>query len=814
MARKQVNDLQRVNLQGAARQVNTFVYGPRASSTNSALQLSEALKDAVEGIQDYKDREYKLDVAQATENKLYGGTLFTNAEQEAIADYEAYKDQLDTMDKAEAYFLERTTPEEPFQDAHQAAGYQEKQLAALGKFRGKHAEYLVQQKLERRTRDVFNDFYTNINDLDPSKGPVTPQVAFDRLAQIADNFGMNRKDTNSIPLGVAEVLISQGQFDKAEQILKFNRGPAGSLLGNPQTAIEAKKLMNSIDTDNSISVANQIKGLEDTTRAGQEFTPVQKAQMDKLLEGGNLTITQRNSLLEKNDEAVKVSRFSLQLADNLKTPGRTFLDPIEGATPEEAEKARKKFTQDFYNDAEQKRASGKIDPVGYSQRIARFSEQTNSVNDAVKERMGAGFSAFNPKSIIEGNEIDQQTLSAVGEYMMLYQQNAQVAAAHVGNEDTRNFYDAITMDVMYGGLPGSPQEKIDRAIKNYANDMNNPIKGTADLRVSDDEIIEKFRNISNSEAGVSFLGFGGSNTGPATNAIQWVPYIKAQVQAASRRTGGENKDKLIEHVVRQVVSRSQRVGDYLVPKGTNTFLGDRENIEKINNAAVADYISRNPEDGYEPDELVLVPIIGQQNLWGVSVKGSNQILEIVPHSQLPIGGVPKKSEPKPDKQSALETETNTRLAADEARILDFVAQPESQGNYNATFGGGEAPLTKMTVGEVLDLQKEMKTADSESTAVGRYQFINKTLKGLVKDLDIPKDAKFTTELQDRLAQELLHRRGLKDYRDGKISAQKFAFNLSQEWASLPKDQSGVSYYKGVGSNKALVRFQDVIDILT
>jgi len=40
-------------------------------------------------------------------------------------------------------------------------------------------------------------------------------------------------------------------------------------------------------------------------------------------------------------------------------------------------------------------------------------------------------------------------------------------------------------------------------------------------------------------------------------------------------------------------------------------------------------------------------------------------------------------------------------------------------------------------------------------AVGRYQFIGSTLKGLVKRLGISRDEKFSPELQDRLFLSLL-----------------------------------------------------------
>lgn len=796
MARKQVEDLRSVQLQGAAHQVNTFVDGPRAPKSNTALELAAALKDAVENIQDHKDLEYKLNVEQATENKLYGGTLYTNREAESLADYEQVRDSLDTMDKAQAYFMDRTTPSGPFQDPHQASGFQEAQLKGLGKFRGSHAQFLSEKKAETRTRDVFNDFYTFIDSQNTEFGPTTPSSAFDRLGQIANNYGISKKDTNAIPLGVAEVLIAQGKFDKARGVLEYNRGPAGSLLSNSESAIEAKKLLNSITTEDSLGIANSIKELEDTTTAGNEYTPVQRAKLDRLLEDGNLTIEKRNALLTKNDEAVRVDGFSRTLADRLNTPGQSFMDAIPGATSEEATKAREKFSKDFYNDTERKRAQGSIAPADYANRIARFSEQTNSVNDAVKQRLGVGFSTFNPAKIVADNEVDQQTIGSVAEYMMLYQQNPNVAAVHAGSDATRKFYDDITLDVEFGTLPGDVNKRIELAVKNYANDAANPLKGTSELRVSDEEIVSAFEAVTDA----------GWSVDKATNSVQWIPYIKRQVQDASRRTGNSDKSKLLNHVVKQIVSRSQRIGDYLVPLGTNTFIGKQQDLNELSKAAVGQYITNNPEDGYKPDELILVPIIGQQNMWGVSVKGSNQILEIIPQDKLPV--VTK------DKHSALRYDQPVKVGAVDKNLMNFIAGPESGGNYNVINGGSEKELTTMTVGQVLDFQKTMKGDGRESTAVGKYQIINSTLKGLIDEMNIPKTAKFDEAMQDRMALALLERRGLSEYKSGKLTPKKFAQNLSKEWASLPKDETGASFYEGVGSNKALVGFDEVIKALT
>lgn len=807
MPRKDVGDLQDVNIGGAARGVNTFVYSPRTARSNSALKLSEALTEAAERYQDIKDLDRQLDVKQATQDKLYGGTLFTNTVGEATADYETIKDRFKTTDELEAYYLQKTTPEEGFDNPHTEAGFREAQAKALGKLKGTHAEYLHKRNREIITRDALNDFFltTKTDGADS---------AFSRLRTIADNLDISKEEMDKIPLGAAEVLIAQGKFKEAGDILTDKRGGAGSLLDRPSSAVKAHQLFSKVQTEDTLTIANQIKELEDVTEQGEPYTPAQLSILDNLLEDKSITVEKHVNLRQKNEEAVRVSQLSDGVAENLSTPGRTFFDPIPGAkTSEEAEKARKKFVSKFYDEAELKRSQGSIEPLDYAKRITAFSEKTNTTNPSVKSRLGGGYSAFSPQDIVSKGEVDMQTVSSIAEYMTLYKQNPQVAAAHVSGADAQEFFDAITMDVELGGLPGDTSEKIERAIKNYANDSLNPLKGTSQVRISDEDIISEFTNITDKEAGVSFFGIGGNNTGAATNAAQWVPYIKKQVQNSMRRTSGQDKTEAIEHVIKQIVKRSQRIGDYLVPKGTNTYIGNQEDIEAINNAAVSAYIQANPEDGYEEDELVLVPMIGTKDTWGLTVKGSNQVLEIYPHKDLPLVGKPKTVQGE-QSQEEIKGSVGDDMLQEDKKLLDFIAQPESRGDYNIIFGGTKEPLTSMTIQDVFALQNRMVADGSESSAVGRYQFIRKTLKGLVEKLNIPKDAVFNEELQDRLAKELLDQRGLEKFRQGKISKEKFAENLSKEWASLPKDRTGQSYYKGVGSNKAHVSFEDLLSQLT
>ncbi|WP_238311080.1 hypothetical protein [Methylobacterium organophilum] len=153
-----------------------------------------------------------------------------------------------------------------------------------------------------------------------------------------------------------------------------------------------------------------------------------------------------------------------------------------------------------------------------------------------------------------------------------------------------------------------------------------------------------------------------------------------------------------------------------------------------------------------------------------------------------------------------------------ARILDFVAGPESGGNYNAFFGNGRSTkdLSAMTLDQVMAWSRNRGT---QSSATGRYQFMAGTLRGLKEELGLSGSEPFTPALQDRLALQLLERRGYSEWRAGRISDAAFANRLALEWASLPNvtaqngRPAGVSAYAGDGLNKSLVSPASVLSAL-
>jgi muramidase (phage lysozyme) len=149
-------------------------------------------------------------------------------------------------------------------------------------------------------------------------------------------------------------------------------------------------------------------------------------------------------------------------------------------------------------------------------------------------------------------------------------------------------------------------------------------------------------------------------------------------------------------------------------------------------------------------------------------------------------------------------------------ILDTIRRAEAGdvGNaYSKVYGTrNEYPLEKMTLDQIYTLQGQMRASGSPSTAIGAYQFLQKTLKGLQSQLGLKGDDLFTKDLQDRLALTLLNRRGFGEFSEGRMGKKEFVNSLAMEWAGLP-NTTGKSHYDGDGLNKATVKLRDVLSQL-
>lgn len=140
-----------------------------------------------------------------------------------------------------------------------------------------------------------------------------------------------------------------------------------------------------------------------------------------------------------------------------------------------------------------------------------------------------------------------------------------------------------------------------------------------------------------------------------------------------------------------------------------------------------------------------------------------------------------------------------------ADFAQFLGAKESGNSYTKLVGGREdTSIMEKTV-------NQLNNEFGGQFAMGRYQIQMRTAREVLRNNNQDPDSfVFNKEGQDQIYQMLLVRRGLNEYLSGKISDEKFARNLSMEWAALPADAGGRSYYAGVGNNKAHLSWDDTL----
>lgn len=150
-------------------------------------------------------------------------------------------------------------------------------------------------------------------------------------------------------------------------------------------------------------------------------------------------------------------------------------------------------------------------------------------------------------------------------------------------------------------------------------------------------------------------------------------------------------------------------------------------------------------------------------------------------------------------------------------LLDFIAIRESDGDYDAYFGRAHPPdgtITGLNIEQLYAFQHDMLDGGAVSTAVGRYQFIHRTLTSLVQRASLTMDHLFDPATQDMLAAMLLADRQLAAWQAGTIGDDQFAHNLSCEWASLPDPYNGGrSHYDGDGARNHAGQTLDAVFVV-
>ncbi len=118
------------------------------------------------------------------------------------------------------------------------------------------------------------------------------------------------------------------------------------------------------------------------------------------------------------------------------------------------------------------------------------------------------------------------------------------------------------------------------------------------------------------------------------------------------------------------------------------------------------------------------------------------------------------------------------------------------------YGSTRKPLSEMSINEVLDYQDNMvgnQSGELKSSAIGRYQMLRQTLRDQMKSGNYNGTELFTDKVQDAMILDRLNsRRGMKDWREGNISDDKFKSHLAREFASINDPYTGTGHY-GQGS---------------
>lgn len=294
----------------------------------------------------------------------------------------------------------------------------------------------------------------------------------------------------------------------------------------------------------------------------------------------------------------------------------------------------------------------------------------------------------------------------------------------------------------------------------------------------------------------------------------------------------ENRQrKVAEMKARDEALRNRILGDAGVPGTAELIQTSAEQLAADPAAAPATPLFDTPTGEQDPLDAAISRLPQGAAPAGEQERLGEALFELPPHLGGPVGGAGNVA-PARGLLRGLAERAKEDLPGATAWFLDNAIVPyegisrerADQLGYadpaDVTFGFGKylpdelkrAPLTAMSIREVLDLQETMSkhpdnrhpmfNADgspkidpetgeqkhSYTTAVGPYQIVRTTLRELLKADDAPwdLDTKFTPEVQREMAAKLLERRGLKKFLSGDLSEDQFVANLTSEWRGVQR----------------------------
>jgi hypothetical protein len=147
-------------------------------------------------------------------------------------------------------------------------------------------------------------------------------------------------------------------------------------------------------------------------------------------------------------------------------------------------------------------------------------------------------------------------------------------------------------------------------------------------------------------------------------------------------------------------------------------------------------------------------------------------------------------------------------------FLELLGDAEAPAGYDAVTHSTRLrptrPITELTLAEVMAFQRKVIAAGASSSAMGRYQFLHRSLKALIELHGIDESRLFDKTMQDYLARLKLKDCGFYDLRRGDAGV---AQCLAGTWAALPAATgkgTGKSRYHGINGNKSRVGLTEVL----
>lgn len=155
------------------------------------------------------------------------------------------------------------------------------------------------------------------------------------------------------------------------------------------------------------------------------------------------------------------------------------------------------------------------------------------------------------------------------------------------------------------------------------------------------------------------------------------------------------------------------------------------------------------------------------------------------------------------------------------QILDLIARYESvpSGSYNSVIGSktGEPTLTTKTINEAIAYGDQLRHTPGtlanrlNSSAMGRYQFVASTLRGLIKNNIVSGSDKFDQATQDKMCLELLKETKADPVKflSGGITAEYCISRWATQWQSWPLNPNNTA----IGNSSSKWKWNDLVTLL-